>query len=458
MASELLLILICGLIFALLLVSSRLNLVTRYILRAQCVYWFLGYVLRPVCLIWAQPLPQYGDNIADIRLLRLDGNYANGMSPILAVVTLGLVAFTCTVFICTLAVKGTPSNVQSKRREQAEYWIPVLLIVCFQVVGVLFEYVCHQGLTENIVAKALSTVARFSVAVYFLYCKIDLTKLWEFICFGIIAFLSVVDSVIIQSKNPIFGWMFFFVLWLGRSKLQSHRKRLIQIAIVPLALVLFQIIQALKMGSQGKSVSAQVAQTYPFPFDQLFSIITRFDLFRSVADSYFTGVGSWLTPFSYVKRVMGGPLPQFGQQSTTYGQDWATHIASATSVHGQEVSLAQGFIADGWSVAGAQGVVLSSVLFAGLTLFCGKMLSSKFSFISGIFLYPVVGNALFEQGLAGNSEVLSSGIKATLICLPVIWLINRPDSVVLRKHKRDSAAALDGKSSKINLSLYPTGH
>src|SRR6185369_1609211 len=87
-AAQFQLLLVAGALTTMVVAASLIPGIPRVFLITQSVYWSLAYLARPVVLLWVQPQPRYGDNVADPRLAIM--GYDHGIAMVLKPVVFGL--------------------------------------------------------------------------------------------------------------------------------------------------------------------------------------------------------------------------------------------------------------------------------------------------------------------------------------------------------------------------------
>jgi hypothetical protein len=430
---------ISGLLFVLWRITKGSHIVLRGIVLGQTIFWALSFVLRPLTLIFVQPAPNFGDGVADSRLLFFDSNYALAVTTLSKIVLVSFLTYTITMYVILhndrVRTKNNGAHQFSFARHMPRMRIPFSLIILFELIGLTCEVLVANH-DSSIVVKSCAVLGRFSTIIFFLYSQFDRKSTSGKVQIAFVSICAALDSYLIASKNPIFGLIFFAGIFIAQQGLPSKK---LKIWILPASVAgffVFNLIQDLKGSLAENLVKSAVSDRYPIPFSSLYPILLRFDLFRSLTDAYFAGPGSWYSVSDYAKKILIGPVPQLWGSGRTNGQLWAIEVSGKTiSGRGRTgVSLAQGLPAEGWIINGYFGVAVISALAAIFTFTVAWSMSKGLTVLSGILAYSVVSNSIFEQGLIGIAETLNSGLKATVIAYPLIWLSNRPEFVRRKNH------------------------
>src|SRR4051794_40377751 len=80
--------------------------VARVLLLGQVACWTIAYAARPLVLLWVQPRPRYGDDLADSRLAAI--GYDHGITEVLRPVAFGLWVYAAIVVAYALWARTRP--------------------------------------------------------------------------------------------------------------------------------------------------------------------------------------------------------------------------------------------------------------------------------------------------------------------------------------------------------------
>lgn len=387
--------------------------IPRFLIWAQVGYWSVSYVLRPTILLTVKPAPSLGDSIADPRLA-FDA-YTASLSAVLSIVQLGLIVYLVVLLLTRLIFRfrGAPTSVPMGMPSNG-------------LIGTLIvSWILGWGARLAVVAGGDSTILELleylAVAGGFGLLLLSPVKTGRSrALIATVAATEVLWGVISASKTPLMAAALALML---RVLLSDHgRKRLRVTFLLCATVVMFPLIQALKVDAQASSEISRANAAYPLLIQPLLTLVRRFDLLSAATDAMYIGQGNWLSASEFWSRAFTNfiPTPLLPGVKTFAGQAWADEVRSfSTGALGNGVSLADGFIAEGWALAGVWGIILESVVLVATLFFAAwavrRSAPALVALGACLLSYPV----LFERGILGIFTVAGKSLQAALI----IWLI-----------------------------------
>jgi hypothetical protein len=159
-----------------------------------------------------------------------------------------------------------------------------------------------------------------------------------------------------------------------------------------------------------------IGERYFSIFPEIYTVLVRFDLLRSVSEAHVVGTGNAFTFSGYISKLIQAVGWSYGTNAQTVGQAWATEIsasaAKTSSTSG--VSFSQSYLAEGWLLAGFTGVAFLSITVAAMTfLFC--KLAEKQDLFGFISLGVISSTAVYEGSLLFILEALSNSAKSAIL-------------------------------------------
>lgn len=397
-------------LLTLLLIAARLGSVLRTVVQIQVVYWGLGYIARPLLLLVVAPAPALNDSIADPRLA--NGDYQQGLLTVLGPVAFGLLVYVLAIGVVSILFSRA-LILHSKAGLLASRFIPAFWM------GLAIGWAARIASLRSPDNNLLATLA-FAAAVG--ACGLILTWLpgRSVLYLGVALVSELVWTVFSHSKTPIFAAV--VALLIRFAQLGWTRRRMLGIAAIGLASLLgFAALQSLKITQSTQLDLSIVDSTYPHAVVWALPILRRFDLLSSATDALYFGAGHWMNVSSFVSTITTDLIPQqlLGSSKVASGVAWATQIrAASTGFVNPNVSLADGFIAEGYIFAGLGGIVLEALIVAALTLGASMVLESRFVFVKALAILVLCSSAFDERGLLGISETVGKGLEVAL----VVWL------------------------------------
>lgn len=397
----------------------------KVILLLQIFFWGVSFVGRPLILLIVQPSPKLDDSIADPRLAALGYDYS--ISLVLQPILFGLVSYALLAWAMRRKANAWLAKLDhSSDESQSQHtWLFAAFFLGWasRIAWLLIE----KDTFASAVAETLSWVALVALAgLIKTYLSMNKEK------FHIIAALGsgeLIWSFLFSSKTPIVGFATLCIVMLASGGWTLRRVRFIA-AVGVSTLASFPVIQALKFSEVTDKIAA-ADSTYPLIIQPLMPFLRRFDLLSAVTDATFFSASSWLTYLEYSRYVFQNLIPQqlIGIAKSGAGSSWAVDVrSSSTGIQNFGVSLAEGFIGEGYLLGGFIGVALLAILLFGSVLIIATHTTSNKPFLFSIAAIGLSFPVLFERGFLGFTEVFGKSLQVAIIVLVLKWLVELPSS------------------------------
>lgn len=384
-------------------VSALFNRGTlRALLLIQAGYWMVSYVLRPLVLLVVQPTVATNDSLADPRLVAL--GYREVLTPVLGVVAFGLASYALLVVMYTViwGRKRQPAESSDHRRVAA-------ISAALFAVGMAARIILGAGMSGTLVGVAawVATAGAIGLLVYWR----SATRLNTWAVLGVVVASQLWWTIESGSKTPAIAVVVALIIRVSLSG--TVRAVLWMVGSATAVLILsFPILQSIKIGENAGEQQI-VDERYPFLLQPLLPLIRRFDLVSAMTDAYFAGPGSWLDLREYANQALLGLVPDvFGVLTkTNAGLLWARDVRAQSLVGANtEVSLADGFIAEGYVLGGTGMVLLEALLLFAAVLVVARALDSKTVIWSVWAMLLLSFPILFERGSLGLFETVTRAL------------------------------------------------
>lgn len=397
--------------------------IARVLLLGQVVYWLLSYVARPAVLLWVQPQPGYGDDLADPRLALI--GYDHGITEALQPVVLGLWLYAA--IIAAYATWTRDRAPLGLVRSDAEFTRTLLVIYVIGGLARAAALLTGQAGSAGEVASAnpvldlLAGLATVGSLGLILFLRLPGTRTTMIALGGLLA-VELAWAIAVESKSPIIaaalGVAIRFAL-LGWTR----RRTLGAVGLGVVGLAGFGWLQSFKLTSEARSAAATVDEQYPAAVQPFLSILRRFDLLQAATDVYYMDGRPWLDVVAVLGAAWRNLVPSalLGDEKLHSGTAWASEVRGASvDMSNVSVSLAEGNINEGFLLGGYFGLGLGVAFTFALLLLTVRALHS--SHIAVITLGVVVATSpvLDERGFLGSTEVLGKGVQLAA----AVWAID----------------------------------
>jgi hypothetical protein len=417
---------VCVLEVLLVMAARRCTGPARYILYMQAFYWCVSYLVRPLVLVVVQPKPQANDPIADWRLV--SSGYSDRVAMVLVVIVVGLFAYLVAARLLLPRKRETPEPA-------------VLEIRASYSVGLYFlGWICRSltllGIT-NAATATLASVAPVGAALLIMYSSRQARSVRDrAVLVGVTVLSEVAYSVLLESKTPLLAAAMFILIAFG-ADIRSAKQRIATFCGASFVFIGFIALQNIKTTGAVEQDLSKVDVGYPHLVQLILPLVRRFDLFSAATDAVFIGSGRWLSFSEFWERLGIGILPKFGSQEyVSAGVAWATEVRGQTiASNGSGVSLAEGFVAEGFAVGGFVGVVLEAGAIALATALVARGLTSRYPFLVFLAVATLARPAIFERGLLGAGEILGEAVQIATACY-ALWVLD----VSMRNLRKDECA------------------
>lgn len=440
-------------------IALRLPPVPRILVIVQVLYFSISYVARPLVLYWARPMPQTGDSLADLRLA-FDG-YTRLFNGVLGVTAFGLWTYTAFIGIYALWLhqRGSAARFVVIGAEP-EHKQLLSVAVASYILGTVGRILVVLGIPgDGIVLQLMQLLAAFGVGACLLIFK-GKNRTTTFSALALIALIELAWSVLQASKTPFMAVLLILAVRLfGKQGINLRRTALVAVSLGVLFFVGFGAIQNVKQSSSVSSEIATSTASYPSPVRPFIGQLRRFDMFSAVTDAYLKGSASWNAPPEFFSALLTTVVPAQLQgidpRSKDLGVQWATEVRQASLVNSNtNVSLASGFIAEGWVTWGIAGVICQAIFIVAALHVVHILLTSRavgrFSLGVLCLAYPI----LFERGILTSAALISKDAQAVLIIFAIglyvrssmIWA----NFLSTDKHKRH-VSTVPGSASQASI-------
>ncbi|MGK5444569.1 hypothetical protein ACSNN7_22475 [Micromonospora sp. URMC 105] len=371
------------------------------VLRIQAVYWFLGYVFRPMVLVIASPVPVQNDSVADHRLAY--GGYETNLHQVLIPILLGQV-----VFLAAALTLGRRFRSQFQKAEVS----PALVLVVFMLLlGARLGWLA--GVRSSVVDTLLGLAPiAIGMALVPTHPRRRLVLL-----VGLLLLTEGAWSVLFASKTPILSLLICLLVLAASRSWRPKPKHLVAAAVaIPVFVLGFSALQSVKQSVDVRSDLQAVDARYPPYVQPAMSIVRRFDLFAAVTDSMYVE-GRWMSSGEAVGQAASSFVPRPLNQGKTLsaGERWAVEVRKLSKPSRGGVSLAEGPVAEGNAIAGLPGVAAECFLLAAITVFGARALAMGRTFAFSIACTLIFLPTIQERGLLGIAEVVGKGLQLSLL-------------------------------------------
>ena len=418
--------------------SRQLPPIARRPVRLVASYYLVAFVVRSVLLVLANPVPQYGNALAD-PLLYAEG-YVRAL-PIMVFQT-AIAAICIYTTYCVLARQFWATAEHSGRLEAPKAGssrgiTPTAILAVYLICYSFRLYVLvTQGRHDDVADVSLASFGKLSAAcsIWVIWAVMRKLIAWRNghrVVFATLIVGEAFWAIMNHSKTPVVALLVAVYLALWNQSL-SRRSLVITGAVL---VATFAVIGSLRSSvtANANSDIATIGQRPYQPFSNnstlryltkpLYQIIVRADGIESLARVNQAGPGSYLTPHELVGTTIGVAVPAVvtHAKNEVPGQLWASRYFNYKNA----TSLAEGLAAEGFGVAGYPGIVIWALL-AGMLL----AIASWWAFVARGVTLQLCGASLlaspvfFERGLLGIIQGLVDTIEVSML-LTIIVLILR---------------------------------
>lgn len=397
--------------------------IARVLLLGQVVYWALSYVARPVVLLWVQPQPGYGDDLADPRLALI--GYDHGITEVLQPVALGLWLYAVIVVGYAALSRDRPPPVPV--RTDADL---VRTLLAISVVGGLARAAAFlsgqagsAGEVEsaNPVLDLLAGLAGVGSLGLILFLRLPRPRTGGLVLGGLLA-VELGWAIAVESKSPIIAAALAVAI---RFALRgwTRRRTLGAVGLGVVGLAGFGWLQSFKLTDEARAAAATVDAQYPAVVHPFLSVLRRFDLLQAATDVYYMGGRTWLDVDTVLDSAWRNLVPSalLGQDKLHSGTAWASEVrGSSVDMTDVSVSLAEGNINEGYLLGGHLGLGLGVGFTFALLLLTVRALHGRHIAVITLGVVVATSPVLDERGFLGSTEVVGKGLQLAL----AVWAID----------------------------------
>lgn len=403
----------------------------RALMLVQTGYWTVSYLLRPGVLLAVQPESSLNDSLADPRYALL--GYSRVLGETLPLIAFGLVCYTIIASVYTFIWGRFRVSVDGSSDR-----IVAVFVALFAVGNAARVLSISSGLQFLEVFTWFATAGSIGILTYW---RAE-TKRHTLVVMAFVLLVQLWGSFESGSKTPLMAALVALVIRASLAGGRGNALRGLAVSVVAVV-VSFPAIQAAKGGWSSAAIEVVDAR-YPPLLQPILPILRRFDLSSAVTDAYFAGASSWLNIQEYSIQAIMGFIPDFFGviDKTNAGLLWARDVRPVSLLGANtEVSLADGFIAEGYVLAGHVGVLLQAVLIFAATIAVGLAVERASVFLkvwSALMLsFPI----LYERGSLGLLEVTGRSIFFAFAIATV--------SMLMRGLNSSSARSSFGKRANV---------
>jgi hypothetical protein len=404
--------------------AARIPGVARIFLLTQVGYWSISYLARPIVLVWVQPSPGYGDNLADPRLA--DIGYDHGIEMVMRPVVVGMWVYAALAVAYASWVRRRGLTHPDRAPDPA--LVPTLAAVF--AVGMVGRFAAiatgNAGSagevdSSNPILSGVATLAAIGAIGLIVYYRSP-DRMRTAAVVGGLLLVQLQWTVAVQSKSPIMGAALALAVRFALDR--WTRRRVLGVAAVSIVAVGgFGWLQSIKL-SGGAAVAAGAADAqYPAVVQPFMSILRRFDLLAASTDAYYMDGRPWLSTGEVLRYTLENLVPAqlLGTEKFQSGTAWAGQVrGSSVDMTRVSVSLAEGNINEGFVLGGYAGVVAAVLFTFGLLVFASRMLQSRHVVLITLGLTVIGAPVLFERGILGSTEVLGKSLQIAV----AIWIVD----------------------------------
>ena len=398
----------------------------KFIVIGQLSFMFLGLVVRPIVLFLKQPNPEFGDAFADARLI-VSGSYNLALQQIGIHILFGVLTY-C-LFLAKfekLAKFKVQSSVDLKNQLKT---LPIFLFLVVTFIANLLEY---TGIIQSRFLTWISVAALPCAGIALQAIMLNYSEfLTRILLTSIVAAHSLGVSILMESKSPIFFFL-FVLIFVNVTDRDQNRKKFFSVKylsfgglVVASGYFLFTYVQSIKDGDELTSLNSEIGQKYFGRIPSIYTVLKRFDLFRAVSDVWYVGEGYWYSFSGFIRIMFESMEWNFGSLAPNFGGQWAINVLhrSPNTEFSPVVSLSQSAVAEGWLLGGYIGIVFTTMTLAMITVAIAKMIDATL-FLKCVGFYVIGSNSIFEGGVVANLESISTGVRTAIIIWMAISVLN----------------------------------
>ncbi|MEJ8278255.1 hypothetical protein [Pseudonocardia spirodelae] len=396
--------------------------IPRVLVLAQVAYWALSYVLRPAVLLWVQPVPTYGDDVADPRLYSI--GYPHGIAEAMQPVVYGLWLYALLALGYACRARGRPPRPPVRTDPDLVATLVVVWVVgcAGRAAAYLTGSVGGAGdvTSANPVLDLVASLAGIGGAGLILFLRPATPSRAAVVIGGLLA-VELGWAIASESKSPVMAAAlavairFALLGW-------SRRRTWGVLGLAAGGIAGFGWLQSFKLSGDAAAAAAEVDSRYPGVVRPFLPIVRRFDLLQAATDAYYMSGRTWLTPGQVVTAMAQSFVPSgvLGGEKLHSGTAWAFQVrGSSVDMRSVSVALADGSINEGQVLGGLPGVTVGALFTFGLLLLAVRWLHSRHVVAISLGIIVTTSPILDERGILGSTEVVGKGLQAAV----VVWVV-----------------------------------
>ncbi|WP_369255723.1 hypothetical protein [Geodermatophilus amargosae] len=397
--------------------------VARVLLLGQVAYWALSYAARPLVLLWVQPQPRYGDDLADQRLALI--GFPHGISEALRPVVFGLWVYAAVVVAYALWARRRPSP--PPVRTDPDLVRTLLAVYLIGNLGRAAALLTGQAASAGEVQSAnpvldlVAGLGGLGSLGLILFLRLRHARTTALVLGGLLV-VELVWAISIQSKSPVMAAAlavairFALLGW-------TRRRTLAAVGLAVVGLAGFGWLQSFKLTDEAEAAAAALDVQYPPLVQPFLSILRRFDLLQAATDAYFMGGRPWLTVDQVLTAAWESLVPAtlLSGEKLHSGTAWASQVrGSSVDMTNVSVSLAEGGISEGLVLGGHVGIVLVALFTFALLVLSARALHSRYVLVIVLGVLVATSPVLGERGFLGSMEVVGKGLQLAV----AVWAVD----------------------------------
>lgn len=382
------------------------------------LYWAIGYVARPIVLLWLEPRPRIDDSLPDYRI---SVDYSAGISTVLEkavpsfLLLLGIV-------LALQRLAGPTTSAPSRTRIRTDHLF-VLMAIGWLARTYTFLFEGSPSLADIATRSTIVNTITILSAVAAGLILVTVDRLSP----SLIIFLILSESawaLMSASKAPAMALLVFVTI---RIFTRGERIRIgAAAAFVGLLLGLFLAVTRVKTAVGLLSPTESAQSRYPGLVQFFYPILDRFDAFKRNVDAAFAEPYSYFSAGEVFTRFWQTLLPQqiLGGKLPSSGTSWGSTIVPQSEGSRSFASLAEGPVAEGWVLAGWVGILFEIVALAVAIIIVARLYQrARTTFAIAFAVSMTAQPYLFERGILGISEGAGKSLQLALIAALVMTLL-----------------------------------
>lgn len=395
----------------------------RVLLLSQVAYWTIAYTARPLVLLWVQPRPHYGDDLADARLALM--GYDHGIAEVLQPVAFGLWVYAVMVVTYAVWARNRPSAAPVRTDPDLIRTLLAVYVIgnLARAAGLLAGQAGSAGEVESAnpvlsLVAALGGIGALGLILFLRLPHLRATAL----TLGCLLAVELAWAISVESKTPIIaatlavGIRFALLGW-------TRRRTLGVVVLAVLGVTGFGWLQSFKLTDEAKASAATLDAQYPTVVQPFLSVLRRFDLLQAATDAHFMSGRPWLTGDEILTAAWQSLVPSvlLGEDKMQAGTAWASQVrGSSVDMTTVSVSLAEGSVNEGNVLGGRVGIVLVMLFSVTVLLLAARALHSRHVLIIVLGVIVTTSPILYERGFLGSMEVIGKGLQIAV----AVWAVD----------------------------------